>query len=308
MPVNGANSRSVYRLNIMKNSRLHTVIREPLLHFLLIGSAIFLVYSLQNEGRPDNNRIVISEAQINHLVTLWEKKRQRLPTQHELESMIEQQIREEVMYREALAMGLDQNDGIIRRRLAQKIEFISADLAALVEPTEAELTRYLLAHSKEFELPARINFVQVYISPDKHGEQAQNYANSLLDKLTQADSEVDVSTIGDPFMLDQHYEQLTEHDVTRLFGKDFASNLFTLPVGNWQGPVQSGYGAHLVRIDNRSESRQQALNAVREKVQAEWMVRQRRDMDKSIYNNLRQRYEIVVEDVIVKDKSGNTVQ
>ena len=302
MPVNGARSRSVYRFNIMKNSRLYTLLREPLLHFLLIGGAIFLIYSLQNEGRIDNNRIVISEAQINRLVTLWEKKRQRLPTRHELESMIEQQIREEVMYREALAMGLDQNDSIIRRRLAQKIEFISTDLAALAEPSEAELTSYLLAHSKEFELPARINFVQVYISPDKHGEQVQSYANSLLDELTQADSKVDVTTIGDSFMLDQHYAQLTEHDVTRLFGEDFAGKLFTLPVGSWQGPVQSGYGAHLVRIDNRSERRQQKLNAVRKKVQTEWLARQRRDMDKNIYNNLRQRYEIVVEDVVVTDK------
>jgi len=98
----------------MKNSKLTTLLREPLLHFLLIGAALFLFYNLQNEGHIDNNRIVISAAQINHLVTLWEKKRQRPPTQTELESMIQQQVREEVMVREALAMGLDKNDSIIR--------------------------------------------------------------------------------------------------------------------------------------------------------------------------------------------------
>ncbi len=158
------------------NSILHKFLREPLLHFLLIGGALFLVYSLQNEGLVENNRIVISEAEVDRLITLWEKKKQRLPTQNELKSLIEQKIREEVMYREALAMGLDQNDSIVRRRLAQKVEFISADLAALVEPTETVLADYLAAHSDKFELPAQINFVQVYISPDKHGPNIQDYA------------------------------------------------------------------------------------------------------------------------------------
>ena len=285
---------------------LKKFLSEPLLHFLLIGGVLFLVYSLQNEGLVENNRIVISEAEVDRLITLWEKKRQRLPTQDELQGLIDQQIREEVMYREAIAMGLDQNDSVVRRRLAQKVEFISADLAALVEPTETELADYHAAHSDKFELPAQINFVQVYISPDKHGPNIQDYADNLLNELTQADSNIDITTVGDSFMLDQHYEQVTKHDITRLFGKDFANKIFTLSVGNWQGPITSGYGPHLIRIDNKTESRQLELNTVREKVRAEWLAQQRRDMDKVFYESLRKRYEIVIKIPYEKDPFANT--
>ena len=290
----------------MKNSRLYTFLREPLLHFLLIGSALFAAYNLQNEGIVENNRIVISEAEIDRLITLWEKKRQRLPTQSELQGLIEQQIREEVMYREAIAMGLDQNDSVVRRRLAQKVEFISADLAALAEPGETELADYLATHGDTFELPARINFVQIYIDLNKHGDNAQAHANSLLDKLGQSGSDLDIETIGDSLMLDHQYEQLTEHDISRLFGKDFANNLFTLPVGSWQGPVLSGYGPHLVRIDNKTEARLPELETVRDKVRDEWLAQQRRIMDEAFYNGLRQRYEIIIKNIPEKDNVAST--
>jgi len=284
-------------------------LREPLLHFLLIGGALFLFYGLQNEGFDDNrNRIVFTEADIDRLSTLWEKKRQRPPTQVELDGLIEQQIREEVMYREALAMGLDQNDSIVRRRLAQKVEFISADLAALAEPSDAELADYLATHSDMFEVPGRINFVQVYLNADQRGEYVQQEVQRLLDELTQAGSEVDITTAGDPFMLGQHHAQLTEQGVTRLFGEDFASKLFALPVGSWQGPVRSGYGLHLVRIDSKTVARQQELAAVRDKVRNEWFAEQRRTVDKAFYQSLRQRYEIVIKDVIVKDTIVNAKQ
>ena len=120
------------------------LLREPLLHFLLIGALLFLLYGFQNENTVDNNRIVISEADIDRLISLWKKKRLRLPTQLELQGLIEQQVHQEVMYREALAMGLDKDDAIVRKRLAQKVEFISSDIAALVEPGDKELTDYLV--------------------------------------------------------------------------------------------------------------------------------------------------------------------
>jgi len=270
-------------------------LREPLLHFLLIGAALFLFYNMQNEGSIDNNRIIIDEAKINHLVALWKKKRQRPPTQTELEGMIQQQVREEVMVREALAMGLEKNDSIIRRRLAQKVEFITSDLAALAEPSKTELSNYLSTHSEQFSLPARIDFVQVFINPEKRGIDTDDYANSVLNKLTQAGENNDITTLGDSLMLDQQHAQMTEHDVSRLFGKEFASKLFTLSVGSWHGPIQSGYGLHLVRIGNKAKAQLPELNAVREKVRVEWQAQQRRDMDKVFYESLRQRYEIAIE-------------
>lgn len=290
----------------MKNSKFYTLLHEPLLHFLLIGSALFLFYNLQNEGLVENNRIVISEAEIDRLIVVWEKKRQRLPSQNELQGMIEQQIREEVMYREALAMGLDKNDSVVRRRLAQKVEFISADLATLAKPTETELADYLVTNSKKFELPARIDFVQVYINPDKHTENIQDYAKRLLDELAQPVLNNDIRKFGDSLMIDQQHQQVSEHDVLRLFGKDFASQLFTLPVGNWQGPVISGYGYHLVRVDNKITAQLPELQDIREKVQSEWFAKQRRVMDEAFYKGLRQRYEIVIDNPVEKDTIFNT--
>ena len=282
-------------------------LREPLLHFLLIGGALFLLYGLQNENVVDNNnRIVISEADINRLTTLWGKKRQRLPTKTELEGLIEQQIREEVMYREALAMGLDQNDAIVRRRLAQKVEFISADIAAQFEPTDSDLKEYLTKHADKFEVPGRISFVHVYLNRDQRGENVHQDIQSLLDQLLKPGSQTDFMTVGDPIMLGQQHEQMTRHDVSRLFGRDFTSRIFELPVGSWQGPVSSGYGLHLVRIDDKTEPVQPELSVVRDKVYNEWLAQQRRDMDKAFYQSLRQRYEIIIkddtkQDVVTKD-------
>jgi parvulin-like peptidyl-prolyl isomerase len=271
-------------------------LREPLLHFLLFGGLLFLLYGLQNPGVDDNSdRIVITEADIDRLIALWERRWQRPPTQLELEGLIEQQIREEVLYREALAMGLDQNDTIVRRRLAQKVEFISADLAAQAEPTEADLAEYLAAHADKFEVPGRISFVHVYLNADKRGARVQEDAQRLLEELTRANSDVDIMAAGDPFMLGQEHEQLTEQGVARLLGNDFAGQLFGLPVGAWQGPVASGYGLHLVRIDSKSSARQPQLDAVRDRVRDEWLSEQRRTLDEAFYSELRKRYEITVE-------------
>ena len=204
----------------MKNINLHSILREPLLHFLLIGGLLFFIYGLQNET-VSNNRITVSEADIDRLITIWEKKRQRLPTQTELQGLIEQQIREEVMYREALAMGLDQNDAIVRKRLAQKVEFISSDIVATIEPSDDELTQYLNANAKNFETPARLSFEQIYFSRDKRGENTEIDSLTILANLKENNSTIDTRIAGDPFMMGQQHDEITEYGVSRLFGKDF---------------------------------------------------------------------------------------
>ncbi len=282
------------------------LLREPLLHFLLIGASLFLIYGLQNDGITDQSkRIVFTKADTNRLVLIWQKKRQRPPTQAELKGMIEQQIREEVLYREALAMGLDQNDAIVRRRLAQKIEFITADIAAQSEPTDAELEEYMAKHADKFEVPGRISFVHVYLNRDHRGDNVQQDARSLLDQLSKPGSQTEFMTAGDPFMLGQQHEKMTRHDVSRLFGNDFVNSIFTLPVGSWQGPVSSGYGLHLIRIDDKTEAVQPDLSVVRDKVYSEWQALQRRDMDKAFYQSLRQRYEIIIEDAATNNTVAN---
>lgn len=272
-------------------------LREPLLHFLLIGAALFLLYGLKDEGFNEHGkRIVLSKTDISRLALHWEKTRQLPPTKLELMGLIEQQVREQVMYREALAMGLDKDDSIIRRRLAQKIEFISADLAATVEPSENDLENYLTAHTELFEIPERISFVHLYFNADGRGEQIEQDIQHLLVTLTQNGSDMNIGKMGNPFMLGQEHTQLTEYDVAQIFGKGFASKLFTLASGQWQGPIQSGYGLHIVRINSKTPARLPELKTVREKVRNEWMNQQRRTADEAFYQSLRKRYEIVIED------------
>lgn len=273
-------------------------LREPLLHFLLIGAALFVFYNLQtDDSADDSNSIVISESDIDRLITLWEKKWQRLPTETELEGLVEAQIREEVLYREALAMGLDQNDTIVRRRLAQKVEFISADLASQAEPSDADLQTYLDTHAEKFAVPARISFQQIYLNADQRGDQVNKDAQRLLDQLTRSAASVDIMAAGDSFMFGQQHEQLTEHGVSRLFGQQFAEKIFELPVGAWHGPVVSGYGLHLVYVDAKSEAKASTLDEVRNKVRDEWLAQQRRKLDQVFYSELRKRYDIVVQTV-----------
>jgi hypothetical protein len=271
-------------------------LREPLLHFLLIGAALFLAYGLLNdeEVAEESRRIVISEADIDRLITLWERKWQRLPTQDELQGLIEAQVREEVLYREALAMGLDQDDTIVRRRLAQKVEFIAAGIAEQAEPSEEDLETFLLANGDKFTIPGQVSFVQIYLNADKRGANVMSDAQRLLDELRQG-VEIDVMAAGDAFMFGQQHELLTEQGVSRLFGSRFAEGVFALPVGSWQGPVESGYGLHLVRVASRTEDRQPTLDEARDRVQDEWLAAQRRQLDEAFYVELRKRYQIVIE-------------
>ncbi len=271
-------------------------LKEPLFHFLLIGAGLFMLYGWQTDDnalRPD--QIVISEAKIDQFINLWERKWQRLPTQQELQGLIKQQIREEVLYREALAMGLDKNDQVVRRRMSQKMEFISNDLASLVEPDDEQLQTYLDEHPKKFAIPGRISYSQVYLNASQRGEQVYADAEKLLAELSQSTVDIDISMAGDSFMGGYSFVDETDFGVARLFGKAFALELFKLPVGEWIGPVESGYGLHLIHVDSRTDSRAPSLAQVRDKVRFEWLAKQQRKTNDLLYSELRKRYEITIE-------------
>jgi hypothetical protein len=271
-------------------------LKEPLFHFLLIGAGLFMLYGWQTDDdalRPD--QIVFTEAHVDRLINLWERKWQRLPTQQELQGLIEQQIREEVLYREALAMGLDKNDQVVRRRMSQKMEFISNDLASLVEPDNEQLQSYLDKHPEKFAIPGRISYSQVFLNESQRGEQIYADARMLLAELSQSTVDIDISMAGDSFMGGYNFTDETDFGVARLFGTTFANALFKLPVGEWTGPVESGYGLHLVRINARTDSRAPSLAQVRDKVRGEWLVEQQRKTNDLLYSELRKRYQITVE-------------
>ena len=195
----------------MVNS-LKSMLKEPLLHFLLLGAVIFVVYSLisRNEGSGEPGEIVVTQGQVEHLAATFAKAWQRPPSDQELTGLVRDWVREEVYVREALAMGLDQDDEIIRRRLRQKLEFISEDISAHGDPTDADLNAYMQAHPESYRVEPRVTFRQVYLDPSKHGASLARDVTRLLAELNHRGSKADVSTLGDPFMLEHQFGDMPQ--------------------------------------------------------------------------------------------------
>lgn len=273
------------------------ILKEPLLHFVLLGAALFGAYSLMPKevSRGDAGKIVVTQGQIEHLTAGFTKTWQRPPTADELAALVRDFVQEEVYCREAMAMGLDKDDTVIRRRLRQKLEFVSEDIADRAEPTEADLNAYLQAHAATFRTPPRFTFRQVYLSPQKHRDTLARDAAQLLAQLNQAGNQADTSALGDTLMLDDQFVAIPASEVARQFGETFAAKLATLAPGQWQGPVESGYGVHLVLVSERSEGRQPALAEVREAVSREWADTRRLQANQKFYEELLKRYTVTIE-------------
>jgi hypothetical protein len=271
-------------------------LHEPLLHFLLIGAAIFvLFYQVADPETVADNRIVIAEADIDRMITLYERKMQRLPTQQELKGLVDAEIREQILYREAMAMGLDEDDTIVRRRLAQKVEFMFNDIIDTADPTDAELQQFHDKNPDKFRESARTSFVHVYLNTDRRGDNIETDAEQLLAALNTTDNPLDPANAGDPFMFGYAFDNQSEHQVMGMFGRDFAESLATLTPGSWQGPVASGYGLHLVYVNDRTESWLPPLDEIRDSVLYELMAERRQQANKAFYQSLRERYQVIVE-------------
>ena len=199
------------------------------------------------------------------------------------------------MYREALALGLDRDDTIVRRRLQQKLEFLSEDLAVVGEPTEQELDQFLTQHPESFRSETRLTFSQVFLNPDRRGASLEADTTQLLARLNAQNSTLDLVSLSDSRMLDPRLEEVPQSDVVRQFGAEFAAELLTLPLGRWQGPVKSGYGLHLVRVEERTLGHLPSLGEVRDAVVREWEAAKRREMKEAQYKALLTRYTVTIE-------------
>jgi len=270
-----------------------SLLRQPLIQFLALGLLLFGLYLLVGDRRRDEGKkVVISEQKIELLAALWEKQWRRPPTPDELDGLIRSTVREEILYREALAMGLDRDDTVIRRRLAQKIEFLAQDLASQVEPTPGELETFYADHAEIFQEPVRITFTHVYVNVDTHGADSATVADNLLDELRAG---ADPGELGDRFMLQSLYLRKSPAEVARHFGGDFSAAVFEIEPGDWSGPIRSGYGLHLVQVSDRVETYLRPLEEVRDKVKNELISFRRREMDEKLYERLSADYEIVIE-------------
>ena len=237
----------------------------------------------------------MTQADIDWLHQNWIRQWNRPPTLPELQGLVEAHIREEVYYREALAIGLEADDTIIRRRLVQKMEFLSEDLALQVEPTDEALGAFFEAHAEDYRLPPRLTFSHIYFNLDRRGEAARQDAEQALAALqSMTEPPLSAPERGDGFMLPYDYTAQTPLDVANQFGQDFAQAVVDLEPGVWDGPIASGYGLHLVRIEDRTEPRMPDFEQVRDYIQRDFDTARREQMNEAFYAALRDRYEIEV--------------
>lgn len=275
---------------------LRRLIREPLLHFLIIGALLFLVYSLMSKdaSNDDPRRIVVDQVIMDRLVQGFISQWQRSPDDVEISALIDEHVREEVLYREAKALGLDQNDAVVRLRLAQKMEALAMmDADAASEPGEEALRDYLARHGDSFARPAQLSFAHVFLSPDDRGPGMADEARALLGELRAAGPVV-TDGLGDALPLRSRYQMITQREVARLFGRGFAARLFDLPAGSWQGPVESGFGLHLVLVSEHTAASIPPFEDVALDVRTAYLESQNRARRSAVLEDIKRGYEIVL--------------
>jgi peptidyl-prolyl cis-trans isomerase C len=274
------------------------LLREPLLHFLLIGVALFAGYSTFQRGRDravSSKEIRLTLDDLAQLEMLFESQWRRRPTPDEFDALVENRIQEDILYREALAMGLDKDDQIVKRRMAQKMRFLAEDVAAAREPSDEELRAWFAEHGDPFALPPRIGFRHLYFSIDRRGGRARNDAAKALANLAgePQDSER-AASLADPFMFQDYYADATPEEIAREFGPEFARALRKLAPGVWQGPVESGFGWHLIFVDTSIPGRNPTFEEVEPDVRTAWLGAQKADAWQKAYAEMRGRYTVLL--------------
>jgi len=274
------------------------LLREPLIHFLLIGAVLFGLYSLTQSGRPataPSREIRLSLDEIRQLTQLYQSQWRRPPTPQELERMVENKVQQEILYREALAMGLDKDDEIVKRRMAQKMQFLAEDVAAAREPTTAELKSWFEKNSAKFAQPPRLSFRHLYFSTDRRGARARDDAEQALAKLAGQPVDAKIAgSLADPFMFQDFYRDRAPDYLAKEFGPPFALAVARLRPGSWQGPVESGFGWHLVFVDTLIPGRVPAFEEVEPDVRTAWLNEQKALAWEKAYKDMRAKYTVLL--------------
>ena len=256
--------------------------KDPLIAFLGLGAALFAAAILL-EGDASDTVINVDDAEMNRLTQQWNAQMGRSPTAEELEGLIESFIQEEIYFREALRLSLDQGDIIVRRRLVQKLNFLTEDIAASQAPTDAELRAFHDANAERYRLPARYSFRHRYFSTDRRADAKADAEAALLNPEAK----------GDPFMLQRAYAERSERAIGDLFGRAFAKALAQLsPSPDWQGPLRSAYGWHLVQLEQALPEAQPPFGEVAGRVATDWAAERREQANAAYYEALRSRYEV----------------
>jgi len=263
-------------------------LKEPLLHFLVAGGLLFAAYAWLNGGGDDAPRVVhITAAEVHWLKDMWARQWQRPPNEQELRGMVADYVKETLLAREARALGLDENDTVVRRRLAQKLEFLVQDTARLVESSEDELRQLYDANRARYHTPARLSFTHIFFKTEATARQG------LAELAIHGAAE-----LGERSLLGRDYARADKQTVTSLFGHEFADTIFALEPGQWHGPVASAYGFHLVHISERQAAQPRPFDEVRPQVLDEWQRLQQAKANAQFFAGLLQKYDLVVEESV----------
>lgn len=272
------------------------LIREPLVQFLLVGLVLFGAWQLAKPAhgaRDAPNRILITEDDLKQMAVGWAAQGLPPPSPQQMKELIDARVREEVLYREALALGLDKDDAIVRRQLARKMEFVAEDLSKLEEPKPEELRAWYEKNRARFALPPRVTFRHVYFSPDRRGANTRTDAVAALTQLSGKPIDASVG-VGDTFMFQSFYGDRSMEVLAKEFGPAFARALVDVAPGAWAGPVESGYGWHLVFIDSMTPQQIPEFDAIEQEVRNAWVEEHREKTRASMYESMRARYEVVL--------------
>jgi hypothetical protein len=269
------------------------LLREPLVHFTIAGAVLFGGYEWLNRGEQTSVRhepITIGEGQVRWLRETFASQWRRSPTPEEMKGLLATLTEEELLAREARALGLDRDDTIVRRRLAQKLTFVVEDTSRIADPSEGELRRFHGEHPGRYQTEPRVTFRQVFFSPQRRA-QAEADATAALLRVSATGAPVG----GDPMLLDDSYDDVDRPAVTSLFGPDFAQAVFAAPPGSWSGPVKSAYGLHLVQVTDLRAGSVRPFEDVREGVTNDWRRERERDTKAAYLAKLRDKYRVATD-------------
>ncbi len=274
---------------------IRRLIRDPLVSFLFAGTLLFFLTNFFSDNN-ETYQIQITKNEVQRLSEQWSVQMRRPPNEQELDGLISAFVKEEIYYREALALNLDANDTIVRRRLVQKLTFLTEDIATAEAPTADALQSFYAAQIDRYRVPAKFSFAHRYFSSDRR-DNSQAIAVKAL---------TDITLKGDPFMLQKEYAQRSQRDIGNLFGRDFAEKLAELSASNeWQGPLKSAYGWHVVRILNIAPTSIQPFNEAIEKVKVDWQQAERKVANESYFANLKAKYSITYPEQAAASPSGS---
>jgi hypothetical protein len=260
--------------------------REPLLHFVVLGGLAFFAHRVLF-GAPSSEYVAPEDAPIEQIREDWFSAKGARPSAEQEAALVQEWIEDEILYRRAIELGLDQNDTIVRRRMVQRMRFLLEDTSRIEPPTDAQLRAWLERHPRKFALPANSTFTHVFFSRGKRGAELGAAARSALVTLR---SNPDATVDGDPFFRGNTFEDATPAEIQRAFGQAFAESIDDLPLGQWSGPVKSSYGLHLVFVSSRTSAEAPKLDTVRDKVEQDWLQSERARLNEEALTKLRARY------------------